>query len=256
MSKNLTLFQNLRHICGYLKRTDVKATLLILPGVLALLASLLEGASMGLLIPAIKGVIKGDFGFMTEAPILKQIIQFLPAFITSSNLKLIVLLVGLIFLVTALKIIFYYFSSLLTLALVRRFSNNLRKLVYQRYLSFGKLFFDQNNYGHLHQILSSYADAVAGGLSSVQRAAYALCTLVVYLVILFCISWRLSLIVLAVFPVMHYALSWLIQKIKKTSHDFTNTFNVLCTNIANSLTTIPLVKAYTNEAQEQQRFSA
>jgi subfamily B ATP-binding cassette protein MsbA len=137
---------------------------------------------------------------------------------------------------------------------VKRFSNRLRKLVYERYLSFGKLFFDQHNVGYLYQVLTGYTAQIAQQLDILNSVLFSVFSLTVYFVIMLFISWPLTIFVVVVSPVLYFSVEWLFKKIRKTSESYTESYNRLAKNIMDALICIPLVKAYTNERKEKEWF--
>ena len=213
-----------------------------------------EGISIGLLIPAIKGILGGDFSFVGTKRILGSILHTFPQIFEGRNSNVFTLLVGLIFLAATAKNIFKYLSSVTTLFQVRRLTKHLRSLIYERYLSFGKLFFDRNSLGHLHQILISYSVQIGAELGQIHSALNNFFMLVVYLVIMFVISWKLTCLILISFPILYHSLQWLMRRISETSKAYAASYSEFGKKIYNALSCIPLVKAYTNEEKEQKWF--
>ncbi len=222
---------------------------------LSFLSASLEGVSIGLLIPLLNGLISSDFKFLENIKILHKLLNLLPESISRHNSSLFIFLTLLIFASIIIKNILNYFASISVLYQVRRFANNLRKTIYDRYLSFGKLFFDRNNLGNLHQILATNTDQIARELYSLQNHLYNLFTLFVYIIMMICISFKLTAIVLLAFPFLYYSLRWLINKIENTSLSYSNSYSRMGSKISDSLSCIPLVKAYTNEQKEKEWFS-
>lgn len=239
-----------------MKRIKVKLIYFVIPSVFAVVASIFEGISVGVLIPTVKGVIEADFSFLKTVPVLNRVLSAFPAVFENRNSAVFIFLVGLIFFAAVAKNVFQYLATLSTLFQIERFANNLRKSVYERYLSFGKLYFDQNSMGYLHQVLVGCTSGIAGALHTLQDALYSVFTLIVYLAIMLFISWKLTIFVMIVFPVLHYSLKWLIQKIQKTSQSFAESYFRMGKNISNALLCIPLVKAYTWEKKEREYFDS
>lgn len=238
----------------FFQKTQINPFSLLFPTLFGFGSAFFEGVSLGLLIPTIKGIIEGNPGFVREMPVLGRIIAFLPYEFEKRNSPIFVILIGLIFLAAVLKNVFQYLSSIGVSYQVNRFSNKLRKMIYERYLSYGKLFFDQHNVGHLHQILTGHTMLIALQLQTLNNSIYSFFLLIAYLVILFAISWPLTLLVILLSPLLHLSVNWLIQKIRKTSEGHAASSSSLARTIANVLVCIPLTKAYTNEAEEKRRF--
>lgn len=227
----------------------------LIPALLGFLGAFFEGMSFGLLIPTIKGVIEGDPSFVRNLPLFKDILRWFPHALEGKNSTVFAFLFGLILVSVLAKNFFRYLSAITVSRQLNQFANTLRKFIYGRYLGFGKLFFDQHNVGHLHQILTGHTAVIASHLNVFNQSLYAFFTLAAYLVIMATISWPLTLMIVALFPFFHWAVGWLIRKIAQTSEMHTISTADLARNISNALTCIPLVKAYTNEEREKEWFA-
>ena len=179
-----TLYRNFVELTQFLRQVDLKPAHLLWPAVLAMLASIFEGFSIGLLIPTVKGIIEADFSFVVRSPFLKEVIRYFPHVFENRNSAIFTLLIVFIFSLAFAKSLFQYASALGVQRQVRRFANRLRRLIYGRYLSFGKLFFDQNNAGHLHQILTENTARIALALKGLHDSLNMLFMLLVYLVLM------------------------------------------------------------------------
>ncbi len=241
-------------IRDFVVRAKLSWKYFIIAFVLSFLASLCEGISLSLLIPLIKGIINQDFSFVKELPVLSEITGRLPNYFPFGNRNFILLLIILTFTASVLKIVLQYLSRLLTSYMLRSFLARMREIVYQRLLSFGKLYFDKRNQGEIQQLLTNYTGAVANSLMNIQNGVYAAFTLCFYLIIMTYISWELTLIVLTIFPVLHYSLQSLIARISQTSLSYADHFNKLGRIISNTLSSHTLLKAYHNEDEEFRRF--
>ncbi|MFA7677403.1 MAG: ABC transporter ATP-binding protein, partial [Candidatus Omnitrophota bacterium] len=197
----------------------------------------------------------GDFSFIKETPVLKDFLNIVTPFFARPNTAIFVLLVALIFSSAILKNLFQYLSSVATLFLARQFAHNLRKRIFKRYLSFGKLFFDQNSAGSLYQILVGFSQRIATEIQVLKQALYTVFVLIVYLIIMAAISWQLLIFAVIIFPAFHYSVARLIKKIKTSSHYFAEASSELGKKISNALSCIPLVKAYKAEEKEKEWFA-
>lgn len=233
----------------------VKPLLLSLSVILALIAALFEGLSLSLLMPTIQGIIEGSPAHVKEIPPLNIVVSFLPQKLENRSSAILTLLIGLIFVAAVAKCVFQYASMVAIAFQVKRFANRLRTLIYERYLSFGKLFFDQNNVGHLYQILTGYTIQIAQQLDILNNSLFSVFTLFVYLTIMMFISWQLTVFVLIISPFLYYSVGWLIHRIKRTSESYVVSFDRLAKSLSNALMCIPLVKAYTNEEKEKEWFA-
>ncbi len=233
---------------------DMKLRQMALPCLLTFIASLFDGLSFGLLIPAIDGFFRGNLTSVTKLPVLGKLIGYGITVLGNRQSVILGLLVAMVFSAVILKNVFSYASSLTASYLSLKLASNLRKKVYARYLSFGKLFFDRTSAGYLYQVLLGFTGTAAGQLGLLQSILQNVLSLALYIIIMFAISWRLTLIVLLTFPVFHYSVSWLIQKIKKSSDYLMESSVAISRNISNTLSVIPLIKSYQSEEKEKSWF--
>ena len=252
--KKSNVYLKIKRFKEFFERVKLRPIHLLIPTVLAFVASVFEGISIGLLIPTIKGILDGDFSFVGTKPILGKILHTFPYLFEGRNSAVFILLVAMIFLAATAKNIFKYLSSLATLFQVRRLTNHLRALIYERYLSFGKLFFDHHSLGHLHQILMGYSAQIGIQLGQVHSGLNNFFLLITYLCIMVLISWKLTCLILIAFPVLYYSFRSLMKRISETSNAYAESYSELGKKIYNALTCIPLVKAYTHEDEEQKWF--
>ena len=150
----MKIYSNFARLKQFFRWVGIRPWTLLVPTVLALGAAFFEGLSFGLLIPTIKGIIEGNTRFVKTLPLLNRFVALLPYEYEGRNAAIFTLLIGLIFVSAVAKNVFQYLSMVGVAYQAKEFCNKLRKLIYERYLSFGKLFFDQNNIGHLHQVLT------------------------------------------------------------------------------------------------------
>jgi len=72
--------------------------------------------------------------------------------------------------------------------------------------------------------------------------------------VMFVLNWRLSLIVLATFPVLFYALSYLYRKIKASAKRQRRSEGRIASRISEILTAVSVVQAFGRERYEEERF--
>lgn len=237
---------------GALAASKISISSLILPALFAFLASLFEGASMILLIPAIKLLLGSPDAIPSLPP---GIFEEWKVYLVQDTSVGVALICALTLGAVILKSVFGYFSNLITAAHTKRFAATLRTLLFERYLSFGKLFFDEQSLGYHQQVLTSYVNGISHSLSSIQGGFYAICTIAVYLVMMTSISPALTLMVCTVFPLLWLSVKWIISRIVATSIFYAESSNELGRAVSNSLSVIPLIHAYGTEKQEKEKFS-
>ncbi|MBI4335850.1 MAG: ABC transporter ATP-binding protein, partial [Candidatus Omnitrophica bacterium] len=228
----------------FIRVMEVKPAHIILPVTLSFIAAFFDGISLGLLIPLAKGVVS-DFSFVNGVPILRYIINIAPHFSSNfitPNKRIFIILVIVVFLAIVLKNCISYVSSVISIYWHGVFKRNVHKFMFDRFLGFGKLFFDRTNQGYLTMVLN-YSESMMQIMGLFEVSIKSFLTLAVYFVIMFMISWKLTVITFAVFPVLHYALKMIIKKIEYIAVLRNQFFIEMNKNVFNILSCIPLVKA-------------
>jgi ABC-type multidrug transport system fused ATPase/permease subunit len=243
-------------IKNFLSQTEIKPTYFFISGILSLGAASLEGMGWVFSIPLLKGIIQMNFGFMEENKIMQFIMHNIFHITYRPQIFIFVFLVCAVLLTMVASNIMCYFANITLLFRLRAFSDRLRRLIFDRYVSFGKLFFDQHNLGYLHNILINFTEQIAFEFNNLQNAFNQFFSLLIYLIIMIGIDWRLTILVTLTLPVLTRSVHWLIERIKKTSIVYTASSKQINENIFNVLSCIPLVKIYAWDAQEKERFAS
>ncbi len=255
ISTNSTNKHTLKDLIKLANLVNFNPFVLIIPTTLALIAALLEGVGFGLLIPTIQSIIEGNTTSINKISYLKKIISTLPNILSKSDTNIFALLIISVFIIMVLKNTLQYISSCGMSFYSLNFSNRLRKYIYEKYLSFGKLFFDENNIGRLQQILTGYTIQISQEFRELNSIIYFIFCLIVYLIVMLLVSWKLTIFVIFSFPLVNFSFHLLSEKIKQSSSAYVNSFSELVKSITNSLTCIPLVKTYANENEEKKYFN-
>jgi ATP-binding cassette, subfamily B, bacterial MsbA len=254
--KKFKVVHNSLRVKRFFEKIGLSPVYLVVPTLLLVVAAILEGISLALLIPTIKGIIEMNFAFVREAPFFGDLIEKLPLTMSQRNSTVFLILAGLIFGTAILKNVFRYVSMIGISTQVQNFEHGIRSMIFSRYLKFGKLFFDQHNVGQLQQTLLRYPSEIAMQLNHMHDTLYWVFTLFTYLAIMFFISWQMTLLILTVIPVYHYLFRPIVHMIRDSSVSQTQSIDQLGNRAAGCLTCMPLIKAYSNEAVEQKSFDA
>lgn len=233
----------------------IKPVNFIIPILLSLAASLFEGISMGALVPMLNGIINMDFDFVKELFVFKAAADVLPKLSGISSTHIFILLLSVIFSAAVLKNILQYVSMTMISYQVRKASNITRRNIFEHYLNFGKMFFDRNNLGYLYNVLVNYTSMITAQIKNIRFLLNELFMLSIYLIIMFVISWRLTLIICVLFPPLNYISKWFIKRIKKVSMSYEVSLGEISKKISNILSCMSLVKLYAYEKKEYKHFS-
>lgn len=144
-----------------------------------------------------------------------------------------------------------YFFSIVS----EKTAADLRKKLYDKFITMPISFFENNRVGDLMSRITSDVAAVQNVLSTTLAEFFRqVATLVIGISYLVYVSWQLTLFMLATFPVIVVAamvFGRYIRKISKKVQDKLAESNVI---VEETLQSISIVKAFTNERLESERF--
>ncbi len=245
----------LRNILVLLRRIHIQPFYMLVPIGLSLLSALFEGVGMGLLIPILNGFLTKSFAFVTDTPVIRSAFAQLPDWILRDDKMLFgVLLVGFM-LIFITKNLVRCLCATSVCYFAERSMHHLRKELFRRYLSFGKQFFDITNIGHHSTLLLDFSRLALYPLLAIDRFITAASSLFIYLIIILLISWKLTLISLPLFFLLHLVIRGMIMQVRGVSYAMAEKASDLGKKSIEILSTIPLVKSHHTEAQEQRHFT-
>jgi subfamily B ATP-binding cassette protein MsbA len=244
----------IRSINAFITKMDIKVINFIFAAFLSLLAALFGGISTALLIPFTEGILRMDYAFAKRIPVLKSVISYFPKISNIPNASIFLIILGMIVITAIIKNFLEYIACISVAYQVRRATNNIRKLIFARYLSFGKSFYDCSSIGHLSNVLIGFPNTIANYFILMEQILNTFFMFIVYIILMFLISWRFTLLTLLIFPILNYSVNSLIYKIKHTSVLYAESQNKISKYIIDILSCINLVKAYTREEEEKETF--
>ncbi len=227
----------------------------LIPIVLSLIAAIFEGISLGLLVPMLNGFLQGDYTFVKTTPILSTFLQYLPSSFIDRDRSLFITLAVIFVTSVVFKNIFKYISGLTLSYGSMRALHHLRKRMFERYLSFGKLYFDTTSVGQHTSVLTDLTNEAFTPLARINVTINALFSVIVYLVIMMTISWKLTLCALPLFFILHISVKRIVRLIETAGDALTQRSKDLGKKAVEILSSIPLVKAAGTERKEQGHYS-
>lgn len=249
------VFSETLRLVKFMKTMGVNRVHLVCSIFVCFLAIFLQALNIRFLMDLLRGMISRDFTFMGREPVTRQIIALLPETFQTSG-AFFLLLIGTIFVLGLLKGVLQYLSDLWISYQVRYAASHLRGLIFSRYLLFGKLFYDRANLGRLNTILVKFSQAISIQLNSLQRLMGQLFSLIVYFVIMFFISWQLTLLTLCIFPPFVFLTQKIIVRFRSISRAHARSEEYLDNKIFSALSSIALIKAHNMEGEEKAAFKA
>ncbi len=119
-----------------------------------------EGITIGALVPMVKGIIARDFSFAKNAAVFKFISANFPQFFPYQGKTMFLFLLTVIFTSALLKNLTEYLSNIVAVRQIIKALNEMMQLIFSRYLSFGKQFFDRTNVGYLYNVLLNFTSII------------------------------------------------------------------------------------------------
>ena len=244
-----------RQILQLLRMVNIKPVYFILPFVLALVAAVFEGVGMSLLVPLLNGFLTEDYTFVMEIPVLGSFISHFSSWFSLRDRNLFIFLVVIFVGAIVLRNVIRFLANIILAFLTLRALHHLRKRLFMRYLTFGKLFFDRTTIGHHGTVLNEFTQQAFTPLLKSSQTVNALFTLLVYLIIMCAISWKLTLMTIPLFIVIQFVMRLIIMRIRHHSFDLSKRSKDLGKKVIEILTAVPLVKISNTEEQESQHYT-
>jgi subfamily B ATP-binding cassette protein MsbA len=169
---------------------------------------------------------------------------------TLSNVCLLIL--GIYF----VKAILGYFQQFLPQIVLERTLRDLREKVFEHLQHLSFRWYQRTRAGHLLSIMANdvnmLKDAIATGL---YKASQYLLEATVTLLILVAISWRLTLVALAVLPPITWIVVTIAKKLRRVNRERLRKFGDVTSTLQENVAGIRVVKAFGAERYEQERFA-
>ena len=151
--------------------------------------------------------------------------------------------------------LFKYLSNILIIKTRSRLVLNLRKAVYEKTLNLHLGYFSNERKGELmSKIFNDIGSVEAGILNTLQNILRDPLTVVAYLILLFTISWKLTLISLLIFPLSGFLISQITKKLKKDSLESHQSFGRLYSLVDETISGIRIIFAFTAESAMKMKF--
>jgi len=248
-------FEVLGKILWIQKKTHIHPAYYIGPLILSVVAAVFEGVGMGLLVPMLNGFLTKDFSFIKEISGLGHLLAFVPDTIMGSDKGLFGFLIGIFVIVIGCKNIFRYLATLGMSYVGVRSIHHLRKHLFKRYLSFGKLYFDRTTVGKEDVIISQFSKDALRPLLFCDKYVNSFFSLLGYLVVMSLISWKLTLFAIPLFFIMNLAIGKIIGKLRVLSRSVAESSAEMGKKTVEILGFVPFVKSFNMEAEEERRYA-
>ena len=148
-----------------------------------------------------------------------------------------------------------YFEKYLTTSVAQWVSHDLRRTLYNHIQKLSLSFHDQKRTGDLISRITSDIDTIQDFISQVLLGFIVnVLTLLGMLAVMFYLNWSFTLIALSVAPLLFIVVYSFTSRIKKASRDVRKKEGEIASIASEVLSSIHVVKAFTREEYEQERF--
>ncbi|MGI6589666.1 MAG: ABC transporter ATP-binding protein [Candidatus Iainarchaeum sp.] len=238
----------------YFALAKVDKKFIVLGAILAILLMFVNLYSVSLLFPLANSLITKDFSNLAKQPLIGGIVNKFPT-LFSNPLILFgffgLWLYGTILLKSALK----YGLFICTNEQSKKASLLVREAIFERYLLFGKKFYDNTTINQLNQVLLNSTRTLKMQLDLINSIIVEVSSLLVSLVIMFTISWELTLLVFIIIPLQIGVSKKAKKGITTLSEEYAVVEKSFTNKIMDILQAMPIVKGYSQEKKELESFS-
>lgn len=217
----------------------------------AVLASIFDGASFGMLIPVIQSFIGMKVAFLDKIAI--HLKPYLPGLFATQN-KTIALAVLVLFVIVIMKNIAVYASNVLTARLRFGIIKDTSADLMDNLIDYDVAFFDSAKTGHLVSVFSVETTRMGGFIMAVLRFTSILARVLVYATLLVFISPVVSIALFALVGITVLPLEIIMKKLKRLGASVSQALAEYNYTIIEILTGIRLIKISGTEPAEKKRF--
>ena len=223
-----------------------------LPLGLALVAALLEGASMALLLPLARGLSQNDFGFIWAYPGFREWQAMFGAGASPNRLAFLLIVLGL-FTASLLSLLFTHASTRMCLWRDGMFAARVKSHTLARCLTFGKLYFDRASQANIGDAIA-YSEVVLKLLTSIEIAVGSAVRLAVQVAVMAAISLPLTLFLAIALPILRAIDRRIVRRTSAAAEQGAQTELVFSRQVHNALSSVPLIKSHALETRTQQLY--
>jgi subfamily B ATP-binding cassette protein MsbA len=235
---------------------DVRPAHVVVPAALAVLVAALEGLSLGLLVPLATGVSRHDFEFVRAMKGFSWVTRTWPSWFPSEpdGFAPLFMLVTTTAAASALaRNVLAYASHVWTARLNGEYRRRADDHVFARALGYGQGFFDQVNIGRLQSVMG-YTGDLLDVVSQLQKGLLTMLILGAQLMVMTWISWRLTLLLLTVFPLAHLVVRVVGRHTERIAESLNHRTLTVHADTHNLLSALPLFRAYAHTEAAVRRY--
>jgi len=173
----------------------------------------------------------------------------------TNKISILSFVVVMVLVIAAVGAVSTYFEKYLTTSVAQWVTHDLRRTLYNHIQKLSLSFHDKKRTGDLISRITSDIDTIQDFISQVLLGFLVnVLTLIGMLLVMFYLNWQFTLIALSVAPLLFIVVYSFTSRIKKASRDVRKKEGEIASIASEVLSSIHVVKAFTREEYEQQRF--
>lgn len=247
------IIRDLKQIILFMKKTGVRLKFFSLSLFFSLALTIFNLYTVALLFPLVQGIINSNFDHVKTLKLVGSVVNLYPNFFNTS-LRLFILLVVWIYLNIIFKNVLQYFSSVSIGYQSKNATVNMRLLLFDKCLNFGKSFYDKNKVSYIHEVVTKSSGTIENQFRSLQNLIIESFLIIMYSGAMFLISWKLLIVCGLSFPVVNFFTKKIINKIRNLTKNTEEATRNLNDKIYNILNCVPLVTGFSKENYERQSY--
>jgi len=228
-----------------------------LPVTLILLAGAFEAGAFSLLIPLADAISENSFAFLEDSRAFGWLLGLVPAGMEASPSRdavLVVVIVALVVVGRIAKLSIEYVTKLFVVARNERYRVEIGEHTFGRVLQFGRQYFDRHSIGRVDAEIG-WSSAVLGLLTAGEGMFRYAVGLLAKAAVMVGISLPLSLAFLVSLPFVNWFMHAINREVEKIARQGIEVDRRIRTQILDILRSIPLVKAYSQEATASSSYA-
>ncbi len=218
--------------------------------VLGIVASLAEGLGIGLLIPALDAVLESDQrgGEGAFGSLMQRVGEQIP-----SDYALPVLGLAIVALV-AIKTGILVLEAVVSTRIASSITHDLRVSLARQFLDVGMAYHARVDQGRLVNILDNQTWRASEALRSLSLLIGCSCTVFVFSILLFLLSWKMALIALATAIPVTLLIRFLSLRAKSHGERLVTTYSTMVGRVMEMLSAMRTIRLFGREPDEAERF--
>lgn len=218
---------------------------------LGLLASLSEGLGIGLLIPFLDAFLRDEQATGVSGPLVDYVQRYAASFDEEMRVVAVAAtIMGLVFLKAGITVA----NVAVAESMIARIGHVLRLALFRQLVTVSLGHLMQRPPGEIVNTLDAQTWRTTEAMNLLFNLIINACTVVVFTILLFLLSWQLALTVTLATVIVSFGLRELSRRAQRLGERAVATSHVLSQILLDALDGMRVIRAYGQEAREQQRF--